>query len=204
MEPKLSQLEDRELISLFATGEGRAFDALARRYRGKTLALIYQMTRDRDMSRDIYQDVLIKIMDLLQSNKYKEEGKFLPWCLRIARNLTLDYLRKEKRTRARTSDVSVNKLENAPTAPADVEVAFMKKENKAQMRALLQLLPQKQKQTLILRYYNDMTFREIAETTNVSINTALGRVRYAMEHLRKLAAQNSAYSVAAVVGCYLC
>lgn len=204
MKAQYHPLTDRELIERFLAGDNRAFDALARRYRGKVMASIYQTVHDRALAHDLYQDTLIKIVDLLQKGKYQDTGKFLQWHIRVARNLTIDYLRKDKRNKNFRTEVPVSKFENSFLTNETAEVECMRKENKVELRALIHQLPKKQKEVLLLRMYSELSYKEIAESTETSINTALGRMRYAMDNLRKMASSQQFYGLYALCLSYLC
>jgi RNA polymerase sigma factor (sigma-70 family) len=183
---KLQQIEDKELISLYLAGNRAAFEILIRRHKSKIFSNILQIVKDRSIAEDLYQETLIKIVNTFNEKKYNEEGKFLPWALRVARNLSIDHFRKEKRNpQLRSSDL-VQTLEHHFRNDENMERAMIRKENTEFVRKMINRLPEKQKEVLIMRHYNELSFKEIASLTNVSINTALGRMRYALVNLRKM------------------
>lgn len=179
-------MEDRELVLQFQRGNTRSFELLVRRHKAKIFSTILQIVKDRTVAEDLYQETLIKILSVIQDGKYNEEGKFLPWALRVARNLSIDYFRKEKRNPQMKNSEALLSLENVFRTDESMEKALIRQENTTYVRKLINQLPEKQKEVLIMRHYNDMSFKEIAKLTNVSINTALGRMRYALVNLRKL------------------
>jgi RNA polymerase sigma-70 factor (ECF subfamily) len=188
---RYNHIEDRELIYQFLAGDSRAFEALVRRHKVKIFTSILQVTKDRTVAEDLFQETLIKIIHIIESGKYNEEGKFLPWALRVARNMSIDYFRKERRNpQLRNADTGLG-LDHLYRTEENTEKALIRRENTFFVRKLINQLPEKQKEVLIMRHYNDMSFKEIAEVTNVSINTALGRMRYALVNLRKLITGNA-------------
>jgi RNA polymerase sigma-70 factor (ECF subfamily) len=177
-------VDDRELLRRFWDGESSAFDDLIRKHRVRLMEAVMRVTRDREAAQDVYQDALIRIHSLLAAKNYREEGKFLPWATRIARNMAIDALRKNRR----------GGLERTPAGLEDVvaggelpDQRIVCGECHRDLRKMLQVLPKTQREVVFLRVYNRMTFKEIAEFTDCSINTALGRMRYAIENLRKQA-----------------
>jgi len=179
--------EDKELLQSYIGGEKRSFETLVKRHKAKLFATILQIVKDRDVAEDLMQETLIKIVNVIQDRKYNEEGKFLPWAVRVARNLSIDYFRREKRNPLLRNTDAVNLMENRFRTDENREKQLIREENTSMVRRLINQLPDKQKEVLIMRHYNEMSFKEIAEQTNVSINTALGRMRYALVNLRKLA-----------------
>ncbi len=184
---QFNQTEDRELIRKFMAGEDYCFEVLLNRYKSKVFTTIYLIVKDRGVAEDLFQDVMIKVVKMIRSGKYNEEGKFLPWVVRIARNLAIDHFRKVQRTpmQRETDDYDIfNSLDRAEESSED---AIIRDENARYIRKLIQQLPDKQREVLIMRSYSDLSFKEIAAITDVSINTALGRMRYALLNLKKLA-----------------
>lgn len=184
---QFNQTEDRELIRKFMAGEDYCFEVLLNRYKSKVFTTIYLIVKDRGVAEDLFQDVMIKVVKMIRSGKYNEEGKFLPWVVRIARNLAIDHFRKVQRTpmQRETDDYDIfNSLDRAEESSED---AIIRAENARYIRKLIQQLPDKQREVLIMRSYSDLSFKEIAAITDVSINTALGRMRYALLNLKKLA-----------------
>ena len=178
-------LSDSCLISLYTKGNEEAMSTLIDRHKSRIFTTIYLIVKDRYIAEDILQDVFIKTINILKQKKYNEQGKFLPWILRIAHNQAIDHFRKEKRnpkiTLADGSDIfNCLKFSEDHTTSENLS-----KHSKKYLKKIIEDLPDKQKQVLIMRHYMDMSFQEIAEATNVSINTALGRMRYALIALRK-------------------
>ncbi len=185
------QVDDKELIARYLQGDIRSFEILIRRHKAKILSTILQIVKDRTVAEDLYQETLIKIVNVFHDGKYNEEGKFLPWALRVARNLSIDYFRKEKRNPQIKNSEAILSLENIFKTDESMEKAMIREENTKYVRKLINRLPEKQKEVLIMRHYNELSFKEIARLTNVSINTALGRMRYALVNLRKMVAQEN-------------
>ena len=176
---------DHELIHSFRDGDLQALEALVIRHKDKLYTSILFLVKDKYLAEDIFQDVLIKIIDTIRGGRYTEEGKFLPWAMRIAHNLCVDHFRKVKRTPAiKTSDDrDIFEVINFTEDGADVKI--MKRQSHDRVRRMLDLLPEDQREVIILRHYADLSFKEIASLTNCSINTALGRMRYGLINLRK-------------------
>jgi len=177
---------DHELIHLFRDGDLQALEALVIRHKDKLYTSILFLVKDKYLAEDIFQDVLIKIIDTIRGGRYTEEGKFLPWAMRIAHNLCVDHFRKVKRTPAiKTSDDrDIFEVINFTEDGADVKI--MKRQSHDRVRRMLDLLHEDQREVIILRHYADLSFKEIASLTNCSINTALGRMRYGLINLRKM------------------
>ena len=177
---------DHELIHQFRDGDLHALEALILRHKDKLYTSILFLVKDKYLAEDIFQDVLIKIIDTIRGGRYTEEGKFLPWAMRIAHNLCVDHFRKVKRTPAiKTSDDrDIFEVINFTEEGADTKI--MKRQSHDRVRQMLDLLPEDQREVIILRHYADLSFKEIASLTNCSINTALGRMRYGLINLRKL------------------
>ncbi|WNJ17720.1 sigma-70 family RNA polymerase sigma factor [Pontibacter sp. G13] len=181
---------DQDLIQGFMSGDNKCFEVLLERYKTKVFTTIYLIVKDRYIAEDLYQEVMIKVVKMIRAGKYNEEGKFLPWVVRIARNLAIDHFRKVQRTPI-THDTADHHLFNSLLpAEASSEQQIIMDEEARYMRNLIQQLPEKQREVLVMRSYAEMSFKEIAALTNVSINTALGRMRYALLNLKKLAQQD--------------
>jgi RNA polymerase sigma factor (sigma-70 family) len=186
----LEQVADLDLIRSFQAGDTEAFDVLVTRYKDRIYSSILFFVKDTYLAEDLFQDVFIKIIDTLKNKRYTEEGKFLPWALRIAHNLCVDYFRKVKRTPAiKTSDDQdifevINVSQEAP------DQKLMRGESHDKVRRMLDILPEEQREIIVLRHYANLSFKEIAEITNCSINTALGRMRYGLINLRKMMTEN--------------
>lgn len=185
----LRQKTDHELIQYFQDGNLNALEVLVLRHKDKMYTSILFLVKDKYLAEDIFQDVLIKIIDTIRGGRYTEEGKFLPWAMRIAHNLCVDHFRKVKRTPAiKTSDDrDIFEVINFTEDGADVKM--MKRQSHDRVRQMLDLLPDDQREVIILRHYADLSFKEIASLTNCSINTALGRMRYGLINLRKMMVQ---------------
>jgi RNA polymerase sigma-70 factor (ECF subfamily) len=184
---KLLSLTDQELIAQYLLGDERAFEELLKRHKQKIYTTIYLFVKDQDLADDIFQEVFIKIIDTLRKGKYNHEGKFVQWAMRIAYNMCVDYFRRNKRkpTMAIQSD-DFDIFNVIPLAEDSVEERIMKSQTHAKIRQLVDLLPEEQKEVVILRHFADMSFKEIAALTRVSINTSLGRMRYALINIRRM------------------
>lgn len=182
----LSKLSDHELINSFSAGNVNAFEALVLRHKEKLYTSIYFLVKDKYLAEDIFQDVFIRIIDTIKSGRYTEEGKFLPWAMRIAHNLCVDYFRKVKRTPTIKNSEDQDIFEVLNFTEESAEDKMIKKQSHNRVRDMLDQLPPDQREVIILRHYADMSFKEIAQITNCSINTALGRMRYGLINLRKM------------------
>lgn len=182
----MNTLQDQELIAKFRDGETLALSNLIDRYKDKIYTSIYLLVKDKYLAEDIFQDTFIKVIDTLNSGRYSDEGKFLPWVMRIAHNLCIDHFRKVKRAPAiKTSDDhDIFEVLNFSEAGADEKI--MQGQSHARVSKMLDLLPEDQKEVIVMRHYADLSFKEIAKLTNCSINTALGRMRYGLINLRKM------------------
>lgn len=188
---KVRMLSDKELICAFAS-EGRldAFEELLARHKTRVYTYILLMVKDRRLADDIFQETFVKVINTLKSGRYNEEGKFLPWILRIAHNIVIDQYRRHKKmplVRGRNDDDDEYDifavLKHADMSP---EESLIRQQTELKLRQLIRYLPKEQKEVLIMRIYGELSFNEIAVQTQVSINTALGRMRYAVINLRKL------------------
>jgi RNA polymerase sigma-70 factor (ECF subfamily) len=179
-------LTDQELVRAYINGNANALSSLVERYKDKIFTSIYLLVKDKYLAEDIFQEVFIKIIDTLRNGKYTDEGKFLPWALRIAHNMCVDHFRKVKRSPSiKTSDDhDIFEVLNFSEAGADQKI--MANQSHDKIRRMVDLLPEDQREVIILRNYADKSFKEIAEITNCSINTALGRMRYGLINLRKM------------------
>jgi RNA polymerase sigma-70 factor (ECF subfamily) len=186
--------DDSVLITLYRNGNEAAFNLLVDRYQSKVFTTLFLIVKDQDVAEDLLQDVFVKVLHTLNSDKYNEEGKFQPWVMRIAHNMAIDHFRKAKRYPTILLEDGSNLLNSLSFAEDSSEEQRIKDETQAWVRNLIDELPEAQKEVVIMRHYLDMSFQEIAEQTGVSINTALGRMRYALNHIRKKMKQvNSAY-----------
>jgi len=183
---KVLDLTDNELIQSFQEGNTRAFDALLDRHQERIYNTILFMVKDSYLAEDLIQEIFIKIIDNLKQRKYNEEGKFLPWALRISHNFCVDHFRKVKRTPTiKTSDdQDLYEIINHSDHSADYKKT--RKQTHQNIQQLVDLLPEEQREIIVLRHYANLSFKEIATMTNCSINTALGRMRYGLINLRKM------------------
>lgn len=179
-------ISDQELIGKYIKGHEGSLEVLINRHKAKIFTHIVLIVKNKALAEDIFQDTFIKVIKTLRAGRYKEEGKFLPWVMRIAHNLAVDHFRKANRmpTTSGTEDFDI--FDVIKDTEASIEDVVVKDEIHTDLRALVEELPEKQKEVLIMRHYCDMSFKDIAEETNVSINTALGRMRYALINLRAL------------------
>lgn len=185
----LAKKTDHELIQLFTDGNLEALEALVVRHKDKLYTSILFLVKDKYLAEDIFQDVFIRIIDTMRSGRYTEEGKFLPWAMRIAHNLCVDHFRKVKRTPTIRNSEDKDIFEVLNFTDDSAETAMMKRQSHSRVREMLERLPEDQREVIILRHYADMSFKEIAAATDCSINTALGRMRYGLINLRKLMVQ---------------
>ncbi len=179
-------ISDKELLSQYQSGNEAALELLITRHKEKIFTSIYIFVKDRYLAEDIFQDTFIKIIDTLRRGKYKEEGKFLPWAMRIARNLCIDHFRKTKRTPTITNGDGYDIFDILRFDTDNAEDTMIRNQSHDRVRKLVNQLPNEQKEVVILRHYAQLSFKEIAKLTGVSINTALGRMRYALINMRKM------------------
>ncbi|HLS37053.1 MAG TPA: sigma-70 family RNA polymerase sigma factor [Sphingobacterium bovisgrunnientis] len=182
----LNNMTDQQLIHLYASGDENGLKILIDRYKSKIYTSIYMRVKDEYVAEDIFQETFIKVINTIKSGGYNEEGKFLPWVVRIAYNMVIDYFRKEKRSPTVITGDGYDIFEVMDFADDDVERKMVRNQVDVDLKKLIQLLPDDQKEVLIMRHFCDMSFKDIAEVTEVSINTALGRMRYALSNLRRL------------------
>jgi RNA polymerase sigma-70 factor (ECF subfamily) len=184
-----SKRTDQELIHLFRDGNLEALEILILRHKEKLYTSILFLVKDKYLAEDIFQDVFIRIIDTIRSGRYTDEGKFLPWATRIAHNLCVDHFRKVKRTPTIKNGDDKDIFEVLNFTEEGIDTKMMKRQSYDRVRAMLDRLPEDQREVIILRHYADMSFKEIASVTNCSINTALGRMRYGLIDLRKMMMQ---------------
>jgi len=179
-------MSDQELINCYLEGDEKAFETLLNRHKTKIYTSIYLFVKDSEQAEDIFQEVFIKIIDTIRRGKYNHEGKFLQWAMRISYNMCVDQFRRSKRrTNVSLSD-EFDIFDVIPASDSNMEQSIIQTQTNDKVRKLIDLLPDEQREVVILRHYADMSFKEIASLTRVSINTALGRMRYALINLRKL------------------
>lgn len=179
-------VSDSQLVSLYQQGNEEAFKSLLHRHKSKVYTAIYLIVKDRYVAEDLLQESFIKAVNTIKGGRYNEEGKFLPWICRIAHNMAIDHFRKEKRHPEIVLEDGSAVFNSLQFSGNTMELEEIGRENKKWLRQCVRELPNEQKQVLIMRHYLDMSFQEIADRTGVSINTALGRMRYALINLRKL------------------
>jgi len=189
-----TQLPDAILVNNYIAGDENALAILVERHQSKIYGYIYSKVSDRDLTEDIFQETFFKVIHTLKSKKYyNEEGKFLSWVLRIANNLIVDKFRNDKKMYMKrdTEEFSIFSAitDNSP----NIEKELIKNQVDQDLKNIIQMLPQDQKEVLMMRYYSDMSFKEIADITGVSVNTTLGRMRYAITNLRKVIEKNQIY-----------
>lgn len=182
----LKSKSDQELIQMYVGGQESGLEALLNRYKSKIYTSIYMKVKDEYLAEDIFQETFIKIINTLKSGKYNEEGKFLPWAIRIAHNMIVDFFRKAKRAPNIVNADGFDIFEVLEFSDESAEAKMLKKQVDVDLKKMIQKLPDDQKEVLIMRHFCDMSFKDIAEITEVSINTALGRMRYALSNLRKM------------------
>jgi RNA polymerase sigma-70 factor (ECF subfamily) len=185
------QLEDSVLIKSYINGDERALEALINRHNQRISSFIYSKVNDRGITEDIFQDTFIKVIRTLKRGTYSEEGKFLPWVMRIAHNLIIDHFRKSSRMPMYDGSDSFNVFSVMGDEKLNAENQIIKDQIDSDLTVLIDELPEDQREVLVMRIYKDMSFKEISENTGVSINTALGRMRYALINLRKIINENN-------------
>ncbi len=186
-------LSDSQLVSLYRTGNEEAFEVLLYRHKSKIYTAIYLIVKDRYTAEDLLQETFVKAINTIRGGRYNEEGKFLPWISRIAHNLAIDHFRKEKRYPEVVLEDGSKVFNSMDFSEESSEDKQMMRETRSRLRGYIRELPVEQKHVLIMRHYFDMSFQEIATRTGVSINTALGRMRYALINLRKKMVKHRAY-----------
>jgi len=188
---KAKVLNDNELIVGYLKGNHQMLELLIERHQKKIFSYILTVVKDKNIAEDIFQDTFIKIVNTIRGGYYKEEGKFIQWAMRIAHNLTIDFFRKQKRIPTIENRTDYSIFETIKVYDESMEDKIIIEQIHNDIRALIELLPDEQKEVVMLRHYFELSFKEIAEQTNVSINTALGRMRYALINIRKLMKEKS-------------
>ena len=187
---KVLSVTDKELVSKYLNGNQASLEKLIHRHKNKVFAYILMVVKDKQLADDIFQDTFIKVINTIRAGSYKEEGKFIQWVMRIAHNLIIDYFRKSKRIPVidnNSEDFDI--FDTIKFTDDSIEDRIITQQIHQDVRKLINLLPPEQKEVLFMRHYSEMSFKDIAEQTDVSINTALGRMRYALINLRKLIEQ---------------
>ena len=180
------QIDDSALVKEYISGNEKSLEILINRHNQRITSFIYSKVLDRDVTEDIFQDTFIKVIKTLKKGTYSEEGKFLPWVMRIAHNLIIDHFRKNKRMPKFEGSDDFNIFSVIGDDQLNAEKQIIKDQIDTDLRMLIEELPEDQKEVLLMRIYRDMSFKEISENTGVSINTALGRMRYALINMRKI------------------
>lgn len=189
---EFAKLTDEQLVKAYVNGNNEAFDALLLRHQGKVYSYILHIVKDRDVANDIFQDTFVKIIMTLKQGRYTESGKFGAWLTRIAHNLIIDYCRQEKSENCVSADnEDTDILNRRELSEGTVEDDIVTEQISSDVRRIVDALPEPQKEVLTMRFYRDMSFKEIADATGVSINTALGRMRYAIMNMRRIATENN-------------
>lgn len=187
---KTKSMSDAELVKAYAQGDNDAFDQLLRKYSDKVFAYIIRTVKNEDVANDIFQDTFVKAILTIRQGRYTENGKFPAWITRIAHNLIIDYYRQTKAENLQSSDVAeADVLNRKELSEATIEEEIISRQLLEDVRGLIKYLPEPQREVLTMRFYRNMSFKEIAEETRVSINTALGRMRYAVLNLRRIASE---------------
>jgi RNA polymerase sigma-70 factor (ECF subfamily) len=187
----VQQISDQELVHLYIQGNEACLEQLVKRHQRSIFSAIYLLVKNRALAEDIFQETFIKIIHTLRLGNYNEEGKFGPWAVRIGRNLTIDYIRKQKRNLTITDSDGNDILSYIQIAEESREDKLIQYQTEQNIKELVKRLPDEQREVLIMRHWGDMSFKEIADKTGVSINTALGRMRYALNNLRKMMDQQT-------------
>lgn len=186
---RLAQVQDKELVHNYINGHEESLSELVTRHQKKVFTYIKMLVKDSELAEDLFQDVFVKVIHTLKSGNYNEEGKFLPWVMRIAHNISIDHFRKAKRIPVVQTKDDFDIFRTLRMDDDNVEEKLIQEQILQDVKKLIVELPAEQQEVLILRHYADMSFQEIAAFTNVSINTALGRMRYALINLRKIVKQ---------------
>ena len=182
-----NNLTDKVLVQNFLNGDNKSFEILLSRHKSRVFAFIMSKVKNRDISEDIFQDTFIKVINSLKRGKYNEEGKFLPWMMRISHNLVIDHFRKESKMRKIRPTAEFDIFDVLDDGSKNQEEMMIQTQVHSDLKVLIEQLPDDQKEVLKMRYFEDLSFKKIADLTDSSINTSLGRMRYALINLRKLA-----------------
>ncbi|MDE6782766.1 MAG: sigma-70 family RNA polymerase sigma factor, partial [Paramuribaculum sp.] len=185
----LTALSDEQLVAAYSNGDNQAFDTLLRRHQGRIYSYILSVVKNADVANDLFQETFMKAITTIKQGRYAESGKFLAWISRIAHNLIIDYYRQEKNENLVSADdiASYDVLNRRDLCDVNIEDCMVRDQISEDVRRLIEALPESQREVLKMRYYGDMSFKEISDKTNVSINTALGRMRYAIMNMRRIA-----------------
>jgi RNA polymerase sigma-70 factor (ECF subfamily) len=190
---KVHHVSDKELIGRYLQGDHISLEKLIARHQNRVYAYILMITKNKELADDLFQDTFIKVINTIRSGSYNEEGKFLQWVMRIAHNLTIDHFRKANRIPVidNSKNENFDIFENLNMMDKSIEDRIITDQIHKDVRKIIEFLPEEQREVLYMRYYAEMSFKDIAEVTDVSINTALGRMRYALINLRKLISEKN-------------
>ena len=187
----LKSMTDEELVVCYAQGNNAAFDTLLGRYKSSVYSYIYYIVQDKELAEDIFQETFVKVIVTIKQGGYTENGKFKAWIMRIAHNLVIDSFRQERSENTISNDeVEVDLFNNRDLCEETIEDSLVRRQVLSDVRKLVKHLPDNQREVLEMRYYQDLSFKEIADLTGVSINTALDRMRYAILNMRRMAEEN--------------
>ena len=186
----LSNFSDKKLVSQYLEGDSQSFEVLIKRHKNKLYGFIISKIRDKDLAEDIFQETFIKVINSLKKGMYNEEGKFLPWVMLIANNLIIDHFRRSKKMRIISQANNFDIFDIIHDNEKNIEDNLVNHQINKDLKKIIEYLPQDQKEVLKLRYYAGLSFKEISDNTGVSINTSLGRMRYALINLRKIIDSN--------------
>lgn len=189
---RFESMTDETLVTMYAQGNNSAFDVLLNRYKSSIHSYIYFIVRNKDLAEDIFQETFVKVIITIKQGRYTDNGKFKAWITRIAHNLIIDYFRQERSENTISNDdVEVDLFNNSKLCDSTIEDAMIRGQVLSNVKKLVKHLPDNQREVLEMRYYQDLSFKEIADLTGVSINTALGRMRYAILNMRKMAEEHN-------------
>jgi len=184
---KQCELNDQDLVQAYIKGDQSSIETLINRHRGKVYTYILLTIKNQQLAEDLFQETFIKVIQSLRNGKYRDNGRFLSWVIRIAHNLIIDHFRKEKQMNSVSNDdTEVDLFNSKKLSDKNIEEVIVNSQIRAELRSLINELPADQREVVLLRHYGELSFKEIADQTGVSINTALGRMRYALINLRKL------------------
>lgn len=186
----LKVMTDDTLVALYSKGNNQAFDVLLNRHKSRLYSYIFFIVRNQELAEDIFQETFVKAIVTIQQGRYVENGKFAAWLSRIAHNLVIDFFRQERNENTISNDESeTDLLNNSNLSEDNIETQIVNEQTLDDVRTLINMLPNNQREVVYMRYYQDLSFKEIADITGVSINTALGRMRYALLNMRRLAVE---------------
>lgn len=188
----INRQTDEQLVTAYANGDNEAFDILLRRYEDRIFTYIINIVKNKDVADDVFQETFVKAIATIRQGRYTDNGKFSAWLMRIAHNLIIDFYRQEKSENTVSADQEeCNVLNRRDLSEENVEDLLVTSQIHTDVRRIMEALPESQKEVINMRFYRNMSFKEIAEATSVSINTALGRMRYAIMNMRRIAAENN-------------